>query len=738
MTVQARRRKMAATVARCLAAVLILAAAAHAQEPVAQLDFGTADSPVQTGFTQVTAATQYSAEQGYGWESTEGLKEADKVNADDLQRDFIYWNSPTGDLKGHFLVDLPPGKYWLALFAGDIQYTRAELPFDVLMNAEPVIEAWRNRRWEYKLAPAELAEGPLRITFQSSQDPDQRYAWWHCNGLVLFATDDREQAEKQVQAMFDEMKAARYADYEEVFPDPAPDEGDITAQDRERGYVAFARDYLKIVFPRTLPSDEEREADLNCQAAQGEHEPLSFAVKPLRDLGNCTVEVSDLSSGEAALPATCWDIRLARIERGRVGRNEKKYRLRPKVLDPGAQAEITGQDTRWWWLTVRVPDDQPPGEYRGEVIFTPENADPWRCPARVRVLPFKLAHPPDEIFGMYYGTHYAYYPENRAQHFEDLRDHLIDTITLSSEAPRGGWEDGELKLDFSAMDAFIAEAQEHGLTGPMPWGGVRRLASLVPQDLSDDEWNQHYKQLIAAVVAHGEEKGWPPLLCYPVDEPSNNKERIDRASKLMALTRQVPGAFTYCTPNAIEGGTTLIDLMDYACWQHLSANADTRKMTLEHGGTFWYYSSNYGGATSIPRFRSGFLRWRLGATGMFYWHYQCCVNDPFDDLDGNHCDMYLAAPTPAGPLPTLGWECEREGIEDVWYLRMLERLIEGAPADKRDEAAAAQTTLDDLRAGITPDGRENLAIPEGYSEATFHQFRRRIVEHVLKLRQEEE
>ncbi len=720
----------------CWSTILVLGGAVWAQEAVAKFDFGTADSPVRTGFTQVTPATAYSAAQGYGWESTEGLKEADKVNADDLQRDFIYWNAPKGDLKGHFLVDLPAGRYWIAVFAGDIQYSRAELPFDVLVNGQPVIEGWRNRRWEYKLASAELpaGAGPLRITFQSSQEPDQRYAWWFCNGLMVLATAQREQAEAQVQALFEQMKAERYADYEEVFPEAAPDEGPITAQDRERGYVAFARDYLKIVYPRTRPSDEERSADLSCWAAQGEHEPLSFAVVPLRDLGTCTVKVTDLSSGDAALPASCWDLRLARIARQRVGRHEKKFRRGPKILDPGGQAAVERGDTRWWWLTVKVPEDQPPGIYRGEVLFTPEKAQPWRCTISVRVLPFKLEHPPGEIFGMYYGTHYAYYPENQAKHFQDLRDHLIDTITLSSEAPTGGWEDGKLKLDFSAMDKFIAEAQAHGLTGPMPWGGVRRLPGLIPKGLSDAQWDEHYKELIAAVVKRGKERGWPPLLCYPVDEPSNNKERIERASKRMGLTKQVPGALTYCTPNNIEGGTKLIDLMDFACWQHLSANADTRKMTLEHGNTFWYYSSNYGARTSIPRFRSGFLRWRLGATGMFYWHYQCCVNDPFDDLDGNHCDMYVAAPSPQGPRPTLGWECEREGIEDVWYLRMLERLIKAAPPNKRQAAAEAQATLDELRAGIVPDGKQNLEIPEGWSPATFHRFRQRIAEHILKLR----
>ena len=202
----------------------------------------------------------------------------------------------------------------------------------------------------------------------------------------------------------------------------------------------------------------------------------------------------------------------------------------------------------------------------------------------------------------------------------------------------------------------------------------------------------------------------------------------------MGLAREVLGAYTYCTPNAIEGGMKLIHLIDYACWQHLSANAETLQATKDNGGTFWYYSSNYGARTTVPRFRSGLLRWRLDAKGMFYWHYNSFVGDPYDDLDAKRGDMFVSAPTPDGPLPTLGWECEREGIEDVCLLRMLESLIAGADDGEATAAAEAQATIDEIRSGIVQDGRQNLDIPDGYTAATFHRYRQRVIEHILALR----
>jgi len=715
----------------CATAVCIVA---QAQEPVAQFDFGKADSDVEVGFTQVTAATLYSPEQGHGWRDNAVLKEADQGGGTALQRDFIYGYASGGDQRADFLIDLEPGHYWLALMAGDMRYNRGGLPMDVLVDDDVIIEEWNNRQWEYRLVEVEAGEGPVAIGFRSADVPMRRYSWWHCNGIVVLPADTREDAKQQMDAMFAAIRDAWYADYVEVFPEEDPARGEISNEDVLHGYVAFARDYLDIVYPATIPSEAERRAELSAWATPGEHEPVSFAVVPLQDLGECRVGVGDLSSGEAVIPAQAWDIRIAGILRQRRGRDDKEFLRGPKILYPGARVEVGEGDTRWWWLTVKVPEDQPPGRYRGEVTFRPANAEPWTCPLTVRVLPFTIEKPEGEMFGMYYGTHYAMYPENRDLHFADMHEHLIDTITLSQEHPVGGWVDGELQLDFSAMDEFIASAQRHGLTGDMPWGGVRRLSGMVPEGLSDEEWGEHYRQLIAATVAHGEEMGWPKLPCYPVDEPSNSEEKLATAERLMGLARQVPGAYTYCTPNNIDGGLRLIHLIDFACWQHLSANAQTRQATLDNGGAFWYYSSNYGARTSVPRFRSGFLRWRLGATGMLYWHYNSFVGDPYDDLDVLRSDMFVSAPTPEGPLPTIGWECEREGIEDVWYLRKLERLIEEAPPAKADVAAAAQATLDEIAADFPPDGKQNLSVPEGWSPATFHQYRRRIAEHIIGLR----
>jgi hypothetical protein len=75
-------------------------------------DFGTATSPVDPGYTQVTANTTYSAGTGFGWTSGT-IYDADHGAGDDLTRDQNF----TTD--GTFAVDLPDGSYNVTLTLGD-------------------------------------------------------------------------------------------------------------------------------------------------------------------------------------------------------------------------------------------------------------------------------------------------------------------------------------------------------------------------------------------------------------------------------------------------------------------------------------------------------------------------------------------------------------------------------------------------------------------------------------------
>jgi hypothetical protein len=82
-----------------------------------QFDFGTASSPVASGYVQVTESTVYSGALGYGWDTTAGLESRDRGAPDDLRRDFVC--SATDHT---FNVDLANGQYKVTLIIGDQSY----------------------------------------------------------------------------------------------------------------------------------------------------------------------------------------------------------------------------------------------------------------------------------------------------------------------------------------------------------------------------------------------------------------------------------------------------------------------------------------------------------------------------------------------------------------------------------------------------------------------------------------
>ena len=83
-----------------------------------KFDFGTASSPLSSGYTRITETTCYTSG-GFGWTSTSGLQSRDRTNlADDLLRDFVMSNAGAGTFK----VDLPNGSYSVTVTMGDQNY----------------------------------------------------------------------------------------------------------------------------------------------------------------------------------------------------------------------------------------------------------------------------------------------------------------------------------------------------------------------------------------------------------------------------------------------------------------------------------------------------------------------------------------------------------------------------------------------------------------------------------------
>ena len=79
---------------------------------IRRFDFGTATSPVESGYARVTGTTAYSSSLGHGWFGGT-VKSLERGPGTDLTRDFNYQRV------GTFVVDVPVGTYQVTLTSGD-------------------------------------------------------------------------------------------------------------------------------------------------------------------------------------------------------------------------------------------------------------------------------------------------------------------------------------------------------------------------------------------------------------------------------------------------------------------------------------------------------------------------------------------------------------------------------------------------------------------------------------------
>lgn len=127
----------------------------------AKYDFGTATSPIASGYTRVVHTTTYSSAQGYGWQSGTIDSRDRGAGSTDLYRDLNY----TTD--GTFAVDVPNGTYSVTITTGDYSYARdqQELSFEgVIVDTISVFGG----RFVTRSYDVVVADGQLTMRFRDA------------------------------------------------------------------------------------------------------------------------------------------------------------------------------------------------------------------------------------------------------------------------------------------------------------------------------------------------------------------------------------------------------------------------------------------------------------------------------------------------------------------------------------------------------------------------------------------
>ena len=726
-------------------------------------DFGTQKSPVMPGFTGVWRHVTYDPKKGYGWLPPRGKagKDVERSNftapskvlpglndrdrgagkrtmiVDVLRRDFVAaMGAYHTQTKQEFAVDVPNGKYRVVTFHCDVSYGhvgRQRFSIDAegkRVVKDPYFEGIGGRT-DFE---TDVRDGRLNLVFDGT-NPEIRKRGFGVNGLLVLPVNNAGEqafAKKQLARVLEllereqkEMFARTFVHkpYVEKNPEPA-----YSAEESGRGFAVFAPNWMEMVYPNTVPTSVSRKRALTAFACRGEREPYAVAVRALQPVKGMRVTVSDLK-GPGVIPASAVEVRSVRYHPQRIGSSwSREWRVMPQILDPYKPIDLPAKRTQELWLTVTVPKDAKAGIYRGQVELACDGGATSR-PITVQVLAIDLAGPGKWV-GMYWKPDRCDTRERMMKQIADMRAHGMNCVAVAVPKPRMKLVKGKLVVDAKETIDFLRLLKSKGLEGPIAchWG-VERTAKRL---FGAKRLREGAKLIAAELVKISQRPDTPEVLFYPVDEIGNRRQRETDFMRKAELIRQAPGAKVYCTVNKFVAGERCVKFIDYWC-SNIPFTLEWEAFVREHNKVYMRYGPHYVKDPRKARNSSGFGFYRRGAVAMYYWHYQCTVADPYNDLDGGSRDWCCAYPGKDGPIPTLDYEGIAEGVDDLRYINTLNLLAERCRAKG---GAAAAKALKALNAMLSQDTTTSAYdFNQRLTNEQFGGMRRQVADHILALRE---
>ncbi|MGD1000188.1 MAG: hypothetical protein ABSA67_05755 [Candidatus Brocadiia bacterium] len=571
----------------------------------------------------------------------------------------------------------------------------------------------------------------------------------------------------------------------------------LTDAERAAGYVLFSRNPMGEPQVCDAPFRFEIDRPIITFAALAQYEPILLCVRPLEDLEDAVLTVSDLvGPGGKLLGAQNVDVRQLWIQRRAADRAAKTYRLVPDILEAAHPTAMTKGLTRHYWVTLFAPKDAVPGVYRGTATFRAKGRPSATREIALRVLPFELDPP-----GISYGVFYALYrdwlkafgegdviPGQRMKHLVDQREHGMNCLTVSSPmrlALRGTGEDVEPVFDasqpgegvlatFVSLDEELNSAREAGFDRTRcVWFGDADFAELSrellqlrnqqdPKPFDADRaqpgtwlFDRVYDAALGAGVGRFREAQLTePYICV-LGRPSDTEELSRACGRYLAMARKLDD-LTFLFVNGGSHGEDqsgrFRGKLDVACHKDILGPQVLDEDKAAGVQQVWICGAASFTDAHFNRMRFGWYLLRIGAAGALEWAYQWPgPGGMYDDLftgessqtgasrpgdgtpapfDAPGAHESFAYPSPDGPLPTVAWEGFRAAVDDVRYVRTLERLCREKQGAKPEDVAVARQELADMVARFSINERDTVTV---VSPDTAQIWRGRLAWHILKL-----
>ena len=481
--------------------------------------------------------------------------------------------------------------------------------------------------------------------------------------------------------------------------------------------VVYARNATAKSMADDVPTAAERKAPFVVRLAGNEYEPLQIGLYvPPKAAGLRNLRIAT----DCPIPHTTGHVYYQR--------KQQRSILPLYVIPTPRIAAIEPGRTASFWLTFSTDATTRPGRYEGVFTIYADDTVLRKQTFVVEVRPFVLPRP-KITYGLYYQPYQAPPPfRGRAyqeQYLPDMAAHGMNTMMVyvhanalsdpaydrtSSSPYNEGW---------SSETARFSIASYFGPEDYQPDGGFNaikyleaqvaagRKAGLVTYDhpiLVTGAWAAPRKDLVLATLRKLADKDqWPPFFMYMYDEPPPGNPEITvhleewrrlRAPNVTAMQKPAPFGLGY-----------LHDLwIVKAGFTHMSE--ELLHEAARVGATVWTYhyilrTTNF----EANRYFSGLYTWSLGLSGNHSYAY---MGEPGTSAETQRqpsfdAEWKLSAPSiygfvipsPVGPVPGVGFEGRREGVDDYRYLQLLESRISGDPTN--DVAELGRRWLDELR-----------------------------------------
>ena len=506
----------------------------------------------------------------------------------------------------------------------------------------------------------------------------------------------------------------------------------VPSKDEEaNGYILFVRNFMKRVYPNSIPAKDELKSSVQTITAPGEiSRPLTFGIYPLKDLKGIKVTASDLkSSAGGVINSSNIDIRAVKYLSVRVGiEYMNNFMVLPKTLEKVSEIDIEKDRTREYWLTVKVPAEAKAGAYKGTISVNTPGTRPSLVDVSVEVLPFAVTSPAKMQYFTLMVFDFQSFFECKSEAeieksknfakvmkiYEDQKERGLNSISI--ECGPGYKEDSSGNPFLGDLEAALIVSKKLGFTKPVVYyfGAILKTAR-ASNSGPFTQYDRVKSPALAKKIAEYyqkrcKDKGYPEIVFMMVDEPNYSGDsdgvRLKIAKELHIALHKIPGVKTFQTtePASTE---PILDVTDWFCGR--VSDKDLAYIKAK-GKKYGEYPFVFGSESIMfPRFVFGFLPWARGDDFVAPW--QSPVTDfgkPTDfmrkakDLNVKRKENILGEDGKV--VPTVQWDSVRVGISDAKYIEKLETLIKEARETKNAEAVKtaeeAEKMLKQLREEI--------------------------------------